>query len=44
MEKSNEIKKYMEECLNEALSKMINEQTGYTLDTYGMKKRRWIKE
>ena len=41
LEKSNEVKKFIKECLNEAINKMINEIDGGTFDTYGIKRRHW---
>lgn len=45
LEKSNELKIFMEECLKVTINKMINDPpTGDSFDTYGIKKRRWFVE
>ena len=36
-----DIKKFIKECLNEAINKMINEIDGGTFNIYGIKRRYW---
>lgn len=43
MEKSTEVKEYIQKCLQEALDKMMNEPIGHVIDTTGLIVRKWVE-